>query len=158
MKKLLLSSAAVMMAITGCTAPSTVSVPANQAGVVVVPTAGVHHHGTHHHGAHHQHGVYGQDITAVYQCDEGAKVVANYQPENDRAVLTVSAPTWHLHNQEIVMRPDTRASGMRFINDTNPNSVYDWHAQRSEALLSVILGETGQEYTLNCRTNSPALM
>ncbi|OAV01714.1 MULTISPECIES: MliC family protein [Moraxella] len=157
MKKLLLSSAAVMMAITGCTTPSTVSVPANQAGVVVVPTAGTHH-GAHHHGTHHQHGVYGQDITAVYQCDEGAKVVANYQPENDRAVLTVSAPTWHLHNQEIVMRPATRGSGMRFINDTNPNSVYDWHAQRSEALLSVILGETGQEYTLNCRTNSPALM
>lgn len=157
MKKLLLSSAAVMMAITGCTTPSTVSVPANQAGVVVVPTAGTHH-GVHHHGNHHQHGVYAQDITAVYQCDEGAKVVANYQPENDRAVLTVSAPTWHLHNQEIVMRPDTRGSGMRFVNDTNPNSVYDWHAQRSEALLSVILGETGQEYTLNCRTNSPALM
>ena len=153
MKKLLLSSAAVMMAITGCTTPSTVSVPANQAGVVVVPTAGTHHHGT-----QHQHGVYGQDITAVYQCDEGAKVVANYQPENDRAVLTVSAPTWHLHNQEIVMRPAVRASGMRFVNDTNPNSVYDWHAKSSEALLSVILGETGQEYTLNCRTNSPALM
>mgnify|MGYP002655463375 CR=1 FL=1 len=158
MKKLLLSSAAVMMAITGCTTPSTVSVPANQAGVVVVPTAGTHHHGANHHGTHHQHGVYAQDITAVYQCDEGAKVVANYQPENDRAVLTVNAPTWHLHNQEIVMRPDVRASGMRFVNDTNPNSVYDWHARRSEALLSVILGETGQEYTLNCRTNSPALM
>ena len=138
MKKLLLSSAIVTMAITGCATSTTVSTPTSQTKMTMPANTA------------HQ-----QTLVATYQCDQNAKVMAKYQPSEDRAVLTINAPTWQLNNQEITMRPAVSGSGMRFINDTNPNSLYAWHTKGRDGILSVTIA--GKEHMLSCEATAKSM-
>lgn len=137
MKKLLLSSAIVTMAITGCATSTTVSTPASQTKMTMPANTAQ------------------QTLVATYQCDQNAKVMAKYQPNEDRAVLTINAPTWQLNNQEITMHPAVSGSGMRFINDTNPNSLYAWHAKGRDGILSVTIA--GKEHMLSCEATAKSM-
>lgn len=87
-------------------------------------------------------------LTTSYQCEQDAKVVASYQPHRDLAVLNINAPSWKLNNQQLTLKAEKTASGMNFVNRTNPNSQYQWHTKGEIGLLSVIIGD--KEYTLNC--------
>lgn len=128
MKKLLACSAAIALAITGCaTSPTTTQTPA------VTTTDSAQQ----------------KRLIATYQCDENASVIANYQPDTDRAVLSINVPSWKLLNQEITMNSAVSGSGMRFVNHTNPNSLYEWHAKGRDAILAVTIA--GTEHTLACR-------
>lgn len=127
MKKLLACTTAIALAITGC-ATSPTSTQTNTTNTTSVQQ---------------------KRLLATYQCDQNASVIANYQPESDRAVLSINVPSWKLNNQEITMNSAISGSGMRFINHTNPNSLYEWHAKGRDAILSVTIA--GTEHTLACR-------
>lgn len=83
-----------------------------------------------------------------YRCTENATVVADYLPKDGIAKLLVNAPSWKINNQTITMTSAVSGSGARFVNDTNPNSLYEWHTKGRDGLLSVKIA--GSTYTLTC--------
>lgn len=129
MKKLLACTTLTALAITGCATS-----PANTQTTSANTTAD---------------NTQQKRLIATYQCDDNASVIANYQPQSDRAVLSINVPSWKLLNQEITMNSAVSGSGMRFVNHTNPNSLYEWHAKGRDAILAVTIA--GTEHTLACR-------
>ncbi|MDO5652386.1 MAG: MliC family protein [Moraxella sp.] len=91
----------------------------------------------------------GRDYAHQYQCDNGAAITAKYNPRAGNAVINVTAPSLSLNNQDIEMKHARSGSGMRFVNDTNPASLYEWHTKGAEGLLTVNVG--GTAYELQCQ-------
>lgn len=107
----------------------------------------------HHHGAdmkgHHHH------MPVAYQCEDNTKVVAKYQPNADRATINVTAPSLSLDNQEIELKTTVSASGTRYLNDTNPASIYTWHIKGHDGVLSVKVDD--KEYNYSCEVKHPRM-
>lgn len=130
MNKHLAFTAAIAFALTGCaTSPQGTQTTANVSSI--------------------NNGIQQKRLMATYQCEKKATVIANHRPDNDRAILTINVPSWQLVNQEIVMNSAISGSGMRFINHTNPNSLYEWHAKGRDAILMVTI--SGTQYSLACQ-------
>lgn len=91
------------------------------------------------------------DVTDQFTCSDNAKITAKYPANQNRAILTVTAPTWQLTNQEIILEQATSGSGMRYINHTNPASLYEWQSKGvgSDNILSATAN--GKTFVLSCR-------
>lgn len=85
----------------------------------------------------------------LYTCDTKATVMAKYDNATETAILQVNIPSWKLVNQDIILSQAPSASGVRYVNDSNPASVYEWFMKGDESLLSVIIG--GKEHTIFCQ-------
>lgn len=170
MKKLLIASAAVAVAITGCASNQTK--PAHEEGRMMqgkLEGRDGKHEGRHgEHGKHDKHEKHGKhegrdgkgkrdknNLVANYTCTDGATITAKYNPKDDNALLTVNAPTWKLTNQDITLTSAVSGSGMRFVNETNPQSLYEWHSNGRDGILTVTVN--GKEHSLTC-TGKPADM
>lgn len=127
-----------------------------------------HKDGKHPHGKkfehgkdfHAMHGYHGKGQQGKYQhavdmhksqfsCDANAVIETTYLPNDDKAILNITAPSWQLANQTIEFKAAPTASGMRFVNETNPTSPYAWHAKGADSILSVTVN--GKEHSLNCQ-------
>ncbi len=93
------------------------------------------------------------DHAHTYQCDKDAVILAKYNPEQELALLDVTAPSLGLKNQSIELKQATSGSGVRYVNDKNPASVYEWHANGRDGILTVKAG--GKEYELTCQGAKP---
>ncbi|MFB6348029.1 MliC family protein [Moraxella sp. ZJ142] len=159
MKKLLIASTAIAFAITGCAS--------NPINVAKDKVQKLQHrkHGEHTPTQQNtQHATPSDKLTtgtrtdkpvAIYQCEQNANLIAKYLPAQSRAILTVYAPSWQLHHQEITMESAVTGSGMRFVNNTNPHSAYEWHVKGSEGILGVTID--GSEYTLHCQATAQSI-
>lgn len=165
MKKIIALAALAAIAITGCA--SSQHDKAERHGKPMHGEHHKHHDGKHHkgekdgkrfHGDKHdrKHGDKRgktahphEEVKTAYQCDAQAGIQAIYQPDDDKAILNINAPSWKLVNQTIEFKAAPSASGMRFVNETNPTSPYAWHAKGTDSILSVKVN--GKEYSLNCQ-------
>lgn len=168
MKKIIALTALTAIAITGCA-----SSQHDKAEHHGKPMHGEHHkHHKHHDGKHHKGDKEGKrfhgdkhdrkhgdkrgkmahqhdEVKTAYQCDAQAGIQAIYQPDDDKAILNINAPSWKLANQTIEFKAASSASGMRFVNETNPTSPYAWHAKGTDGILSVKVN--GKEHSLSCQ-------
>lgn len=94
------------------------------------------------HAGSHEEAVYD------YRCEGNGFIRASYNPVTEIAVLHITAPKLNLHNQEVQLKQAVSDSGVHFVNDTNPASIYEWHAKGSQGILSVTAGD--KEYTVRC--------
>lgn len=132
MKKLVIASVAAVVALAGCAS----NVSTNKGATLThsKPTQ--------------------NSLATAYHCEQDTKVIVRYQPDADLAILTVNSPAWHLNNQDITMRSAVSGSGMRFVNDTNPNSLYEWHTNGKDSILAVTIA--GVEHVLSCQATGKA--
>ncbi len=140
MKKLLIATGVLSALImTGCaTNPKPNDMP--------VDDMHHHHHGKkHHHGKHH-HG----KMVEHYTCEQNATVNVKYK--KDTALLNITAPSLTLNNQDISLTRAVSGSGMRFVNETNPASKYEWHAKNGEAIFGVTVAD-GKTYEFSCQSD-----
>lgn len=150
MKKFLIASTAIAVAITGCASNQT-QAPTEEGRMMQGKHEGRHHGDHDKHGKHEGHGKGkpGKDnLVANYTCTDGATVIAKYNPKDDNALLTINAPTWKLTNQDITFKSAVSGSGMRFVNETNPQSLYEWHSNGRDGILTVKVN--GQDHSLTC--------
>lgn len=140
MKKLLIATGVLSALImTGCaTSPKPNDMP---------PQDGMHHHHgkKHHFGKHHHH-----KMEHRYTCEQNAKIDVKYK--KGMALLNVTAPSLTLNNQNISLTQAVSGSGMRFVNETNPASKYEWHAKGGEAIFGVTVAD-GKTYELRCQAD-----
>lgn len=85
-----------------------------------------------------------------FTCENDANVNAQYATNGDWANLTITMPELGLDNQAVTLKNAVTASGMRFVNDTNPNSTYEWHTKGDIGILSIIATD-GNEYAVSCQ-------
>ncbi len=143
MKKFALTAMVAAVAMVGCTTNNTTPVQDSKT-VVKHDKDDVKRKK---HGAHPHH----------YQCanavdsSKTAHVVAKYQPKSDTALLNVTAPQLGLERSDVEMKLAVSGSGNRYVNDTNPTSLYEWHSKASEGVLTVTVN--GAEYQYNCVAN-----
>lgn len=146
MKKLLIATAVGALVLTGCTTTQTAS-----KGDIQAPKGDMHGKHTHKHGE--KHGKKGKhphgEMTEEYTCDNDAKVVAKYNPDAEKAILNITAPTLSLNGAEVEAKHVPSGSGMLFVNDVNPASKYEWHAKGSFGMLDVTTAD-GKTYSLKC--------
>lgn len=154
MKKLFVASAVAAIAITGC-ASNQNAAPQHE-GRMMQHKHGEMHKDGHRHGEHHKRGEHkhgdrdgerGDRLSAEYTCTDNAVVHAKYNPQAQNAVITVTAPTWQLNNQQITLTPAVSGSGMRFVNTDNPQAAYEWHSNGRDGILTVKAGNTEQSLT-----------
>lgn len=144
MQKLLIATAVGALVLTGCAT--------NNAQNVEPRTHEMQ--GKHKHDKKgpkkHRHG----KMTESYVCENNGKITAEYNPDAERAVLNITAPSLGLDNTEVDMKLAQSASGVRFVNDINPASKYEWHAKGKIGLLDVTTSN-GKTYSLNCEGTRP---
>lgn len=153
MKHLLLVTALSALALTGCNG---VHSPFNKADAkpVVHEKAHSDHRSKGHHDKpmHHKHH---DDVTFQYKCEQKARLEVEYDSEDEMAEIEITAPTLGLVDQDIQLKLAPSASGERYVNDTNPASIYEWHAKGGgEGIFSVTVNE--KEYSLSCTAVKPA--
>lgn len=153
MKHLVVVTALSALALTGC---NSIQNPFNKTETkpVVKHEKGDHHEQEHGerkpmHHKHHHH-----DATFKYACEQKAVLAVKYDSENDMADLKVTAPTLGLKDADIQLQLAPSASGERYVNDTNPASIYEWHAKGYEGNFSVTVND--KEYSLSCNAIKPA--
>lgn len=140
MKKFALVAMAAAVAMVGCTTNNTK--PVHDSKTVVNHDKGDmkrKKHGDHPH---------------VYQCEnavdasKSALVVAKYNPKADTALVNITAPQLGLQRADVEMKLAVSGSGNRYVNDTNPASLYEWHANGNEGVLTVTVNAADYQY--NC--------
>lgn len=105
--------------------------------------------GEHKHGKHHGHHGFNPHHAHIYTCEANAKVSAVYNPHNETAQLTVTAPAWKLDNATIKdMTLSPAASGELYVNNKNPATGYQWHTKGEMGVLSVTVN--GKTHSVNC--------
>lgn len=163
MKQLLLVTALSAIALTGCNSLQSPFKKADSQPVVAHEKADGEHHGKGHHGHHHgdyhghgkpMHHKHHDDVTFQYKCEQKASLEVEYDSKDEMAEIEITAPTLGLIDQDIQLKLAPSASGERYINDTNPASIYEWHAKGYEGIFSVTVNE--KEYTLSCKAVKPA--
>lgn len=87
--------------------------------------------------------------TNAYTCTDGASVNAQYSKSGSVAKVSVSVPSANLDNESITLNQTTAASGVRYLNDSNPANTYEWHTNGQEGIFS-ILWENGEQYQTAC--------
>ncbi len=141
MIKIALAVMAVMVALVGCAtgnAPSDVMVPSNITSAQDGQPAYVQNTPT--------------DQPQAYMCqntNDGrklARIIAKYYPQADTALVNISALQLGLNNANVEMKRVISGSGDRYINDTNPASIYEWHIKGGEGVLTVSIGRNEYEY------------
>lgn len=85
-----------------------------------------------------------------FTCESDASLNAQYATNGDWANLTITMPQLGLQNQAVTLKSAVSGSGARFVNDTNPNSTYEWHTKGDMGILSVVAAD-GNEYTVSCQ-------
>lgn len=141
MKKLLIATGIVSaLAMTGCA--STQTAENNNAHAY-------HNHGEHHHDMHKHHK---GELVAKYTCDNDTTVFAKYNPEDETALLNITAPSLKLKNTEINTTIAPSASGSLYVNDTT-NTKYKWHTKGMMGILDVTKGTTTTSF--NCEAKHP---
>lgn len=150
MKHLALVAAISTLAMVGCTTNNTTPVNKDSR---MVSGQGEMHRGHHAHGGRHQEGRGSRARQPVYQCEQGTTIAERRTPNSDIISLTVNAPTLSLSNQVIELKQATSGSGERFVNDTNPASIYEWHAKGPEGVFTVTVNN--QEYNYICQAANP---
>ncbi|MDO4450898.1 MAG: MliC family protein [Moraxella sp.] len=152
MKKLLIATSIISaLVMTGCA-----STTSNTAESATKHPKEMHHkHGEKHGEKHskkpkHPHG----EMVEKYTCEQDASVIAKYNPDTETALLDITAPSLSLSNAEVEAKIAPSASGMRFVNDVNPASKYEWHAKGNIAVLDVTTAN-GQTYSINCEGSRP---
>lgn len=148
MKQLLLVTALSAIALTGCNSLQSPFKKADSQPVVAHEKADGEHHGKPMHHKHHD------DVTFQYKCEQKASLEVEYDSKDEMAEIEITAPTLGLIDQDIQLKLAPSASGERYINDTNPASLYEWHAKGYEGIFSVTVNE--KEYTLSCKAVKPA--
>lgn len=156
MKQLLLVTALSAIALTGCNSLQSPFKKADSQPVVAHEKADGEHHGKGHHDRHGKpmHHKHHDDVTFQYKCEQKAHLEVEYDSEDEMADIEITAPTLGLIDQDIQLKLAPSASGERYINDTNPASLYEWHAKGGEGIFSVTVNE--KEYSLSCTAVKPA--
>lgn len=114
---------------------------------------------THEHKHHKHHGKppmkhkHGDSFTAIYQCNNNAKLTALYNPDDENSVLTITAPTLKLNGTQVTAQLAPSGSGMRFVNDTDTNIKYDWHTKGAFGVLDITT--KGKTHTFKCEGDLP---
>lgn len=155
MKKLLIATVVGAIALTGCAT--------NNARDVQPPHGmqGKHPHGEmgekgEKHGERHgkKDGQKRGNMGETFTCENNATVIANYDARGENARINITAPSLGLNNADVEMVRAMSASGMRFVNETNPASHYSWHAKNNEAMLEVTMAN-GTVYSFGCDSARP---
>lgn len=112
---------------------------------------------------HHKHG----KMTKEYTCEANATIKAEYNPDDKKTILNITAPTLGLKAQDVALthlkkdkkskadthQYDKKAHGFIFVNDTNADAKYQWQAVGSDGTLSVTTPTT--THTIKCQTQVP---
>lgn len=110
------------------------------------------HKHEHKHGKYHGdkvHKGFNPHHAHTYTCEADAKVSAIYNPHDETAKVTITAPAWKLDNATVSMTLSPAASGDLYVNDKNPATTYKWHTKGEMGVLSVIIN--GKSHDVNCK-------
>lgn len=140
--------AAAAFAMVGCATNNTT--PVNDTKPMAQGEHKRYHHGGEHRG---EQGRRGPAHPHTFSCEQGASVVAKYNPDTEIATLNVTAPTLSLSNQTIELKHAVSGSGERYVNDANPASVYEWHTKGKDGIFSVNVNN--KDYSLSCEAVHP---
>jgi len=86
----------------------------------------------------------------TFTCEDGGKVSASYSAEGDIAYLSVDLPKANLNSKKLALTQAVSGSGVRYINDSNPNASYEWHTKADYGIMSVDWTD-GKEYSVSCQ-------
>lgn len=146
MQKLLIATLIGTLTLTGCAKDT--------ATETSTPTQTEHVKGDKPHSHYHAHmdkkghGYQGTH-PHFYICEKEVKLVAHPDTESEIMKINVTAPSLGLERQNIELKLAPSASGERYINDTNPASIYEWHAKGHEGIFSVNVD--GTDYAYHCK-------
>lgn len=144
MKKALLGAVALSVALVGCAT--------NHPNAAKQDGKPIPHHPANAHDSKdmkgHQEGKKGER-PHFYVCEKNIKIAAKYDDQRDLAKLRIDAPVLGLHNQEVELKLAVSGSGVRYVNDKNPASIYDWHT-KNDSLNMLTITANGAEYSYSC--------
>lgn len=151
MQKLLIATVIGTLALTGCAKDT--------ATETSTPTQAEHVKGgkPHHHHTHMDKKGHGYQGTHphFYVCEKDVKLIAHPDTESEIMKINVTAPSLKLERQDIELKLAPSASGERYVNDTNPASIYEWHAKGHEGVFSVNVGGTDYQYSCEIKPFKP---
>lgn len=138
MKKLAIV-AATLFALTGCSTMSET--------VMGDKTMTGHDH-THHHDHHNK---------ANYVCPAhlDTHIHAEYNPQSEISTLSITAKNLGLDHQKVMLKQAVSGSGVRYVNDLNPHTLYEWHTKGNDGILTITT-PTG-EYQIDCQVSTKAI-
>lgn len=150
--KLILGALALSLAATGCTTLKSAEESKPQP-----VKSGQHkpHYDANapYHKNHPKKGMKKGEHPNVYMCEQNTKVAAQYNADTDIATLYITAPTLSLADQKIELKRAVSGSGVRYINDKNPASIYEWHTKNKDGILTVTA--SGNAYNFVCEQKYP---
>lgn len=85
----------------------------------------------------------------TFTCEDGGKVNASYSKNGDIAYLNVNLPKASITNKKLTLKQAVAGSGARYVDESNPDVIYEWHTKADYGIMSVDWA-SGKEYSVSC--------
>ncbi len=88
----------------------------------------------------------------TFTCEGNGQVLASYSTNGETAYLQVTIPQVNLSKQNVELQQAVSASGVRYVNESDPELSYEWHIKNQEGIMSVYSSD-GEQYSTLCNAS-----
>ena len=80
-------------------------------------------------------------VVQSFTCEDNGMITAAYAADGQAA---------NLQDAKITLEQAVSGSGVRYVNNVNPKTTYDWHTKADFGIMT-IASDNGQQYQVNCQ-------
>ena len=89
-------------------------------------------------------------VVQSFTCEDDGMITTAYAADGQAANLNVTVPKVGLQDAKITLEQAVSGSGVRYVNNVNPKTTYDWHTKADFGIMT-IASDNGQQYQVNCQ-------